>query len=387
MNATTISWTDFSINPIKYRNANSKVVWACVKKSAGCANCYAEATARRWDRGGPFTAEMMHGGVHDGGLSDGGLTPFLDEKELHHLLHSKKISGKKVFVGDMTDLFGEWVPFEMLDRLFAVMALRPDVTFQLCTKRPERMAEYLLRDRCGRTISLAGVGLYNERYPNAMPPEIIPGFSKHSIIQKWPLPNVWLGTTCENQAAADERIPWLLKCPAAVRFLSCEPLLGDVDLLGRDGGALMGYHDDDVSGGGLVRLPHSTPYIHQPRKIDWVIVGGESGPRARPCDVAWIRSIVRQCKTAGVACFVKQLGACVRGDYYEKNDTFRNRLVDGRRPILIHPDGARFDLNTYDARSFGQPPVGSMVETRMADPKGGEMWEWPEDLRVREMPS
>jgi protein gp37 len=133
------------------------------------------------------------------------------------------------------------------------------------------------------------------------------------------LPNVWLGVSVENQQYADERIPLLLQTPAALRFISAEPLLGPLDL---------------------------QPAVRY-APIDWVIVGGESGPGARPFDLAWARSIVQQCQAAGVACFVKQVGA---------------------KPV------------------FEGTPVGVFEGYDYEDPKGGDPSEWPEDLRVREFP-
>lgn len=144
---------------------------------------------------------------------------------------------------------------------------------------------------------------------------------------RWPLPNVWLGVSVENQEAADERIPLLLQTPAAVRFLSCEPLLERVDL------------------NRVPRLSHPCAPSLNGRGIGWVIVGGESGPGARPCELAWIRSIVDQCRAAGVPAFVKQLGAT---------------------PIRQTEDDQLWHIER--------------------DRKGGDMNEWPPDLRVREFP-
>jgi protein gp37 len=155
----------------------------------------------------------------------------------------------------------------------------------------------------------------------------------------WPLPNVWLGVSVENQHFADERIPLLLQTPAAVRFISAEPLLGPVDLdqfvwpaciVTRE------QHDADHGGGMWC----------DERCLDWVIVGGESGHGARSFDLAWARSIVSQCRAAGVPVFVKQLGA---------------------RP-LFHDGGGR-------------------TSEGLRHPKGGDPTEWPEDLRVREFPA
>src|SRR5690242_5082887 len=120
MQQTSIGWTNFSVSFLKYLNALGKVVWACVHASEGCRFCYSEALAKRWGRGKAFTAENMKG-----------LTPLFDTNEAQQVLRSKKISGKKVFVDDMTDLFGEWVSDEIIDQNFVVFAMRSDVTFQI----------------------------------------------------------------------------------------------------------------------------------------------------------------------------------------------------------------------------------------------------------------
>lgn len=240
----------------------------------------------------------------------------LDEHALTTPLKWKK--PRRVFVNSMSDLFHEGVPFEFVDRVFAVMALCPQHTFQVLTKRPERMAEYL--NSANRSFRIEGVGW---------------GLIKRPIeLAGWPLPNVWLGASCENQEWADERIPHLLACPAAVRFLSCEPLLGPIDL------HWLGSLCCEPSGEIHMRdeYPHRANYGPP---LDWIIVGGESGPGARPCDVAWIRSIVTRCRGAAVACFVKQLGSHV--------------IRCGQRLYL-------------------------------RDPKGGDPAEWPEVLRIREFP-
>lgn len=158
--------------------------------------------------------------------------------------------------------------------------------------------------------------------------------------------NVWLGASVENQQAADERIPHLLKVPAAVRFLSCEPLLGPIKLPFRYGDDP--YHSD--YGQSLIR-----------QHIHWVIVGGESGPGARPCRVEWIRSIVRQCKAAGVPCFVKQLGTAPQ--------------MTWREYCNWHPTPPAVDCHP------------STIETiRLRDRKGGDIAEFPSDLQIREFP-
>jgi len=313
VNLTKIEWCSrndgthgFSANPLKYRDASGNVVWGCIHASEGCRHCYAEALAKRYGRGGPFTAEAIKG-----------LTPFLDEAELHKMLTAKtiggvQVSGSRCFVGDMTDMFGPWVPDELLDRLFAVFALRPDVTWMTLTKRAERMREYFAAEFVDRSYEIT-CGMLAFAKPPMPKPVHIP---RH-LTARLPLKNAWMGVSVENQDAL-YRVDHLKDTPAAVRFVSFEPLLEDLGALMLDG-------------------------------IQWAIVGGESGPGARPCNVEWIRSIMAQCKAAGTACFVKQLGSY---------------------PIL----DPRYD------RSI------SGYTRKLRDRKGGDIQEWPEDLRVREFP-
>jgi protein gp37 len=157
---------------------------------------------------------------------------------------------KKIFVGSMTDLFGEWVPDWMIFALLDAMAAAHRQTFQILTKRPERASE---------TIS---------------------AWLRHVGREQLP-PNVWLGVSAENQATYNERVRWLSRCLAQVRFLSLEPLLDFIEL----------------AGPGKPIPP-----------IDWVIVGGESGPNARPLDLDWISGILAQCKCYEIPVFIKQLG-------------------------------------------------------------------------------
>lgn len=271
---TPIEWCDYSSNPIKYHNRETgNVVWACVKKSDGCTNCYSEALARRWNKGLPFARPNIDK-----------VEPFLDEKELRQLATDPKLSGTRVFIGDMTDIFGSWVPDAMLAHLFGVFASRKDVTFLCLTKRPERAATLLGSVRFPYDVRSTG----------------------HL---DWPLANVWLGTSVENQEAADERIPHLLKVPAAVRFLSCEPLLGPVDLFRYSEweGALRGV-GVVLSGGRTPDTPDypSEGYDDSYPGIDWVIIGGESGPKYRPMEITWLNDLANQCLNADVPVYVKQ---------------------------------------------------------------------------------
>ncbi len=177
------------------------------------------------------------------------------------------------FVDSMSDLFHEDVPNAFLDRVFNTMELVAATRhrFLILTKRPERMCAYL-----------AQRWRPNDLWPDGYRPA-----------------HIWIGTSAEDQRSADERIPHLLATPAAVRFLSCEPLIGPVDL-----NEWLWWDHTPMH---LQRDPEQYPEDWSPQEdLHWVIVGGESGPRARPMDLAWARSLVAQCRAAGVAVFVKQ---------------------------------------------------------------------------------
>lgn len=303
--------------------------------------------------------EKADGWCYDWTKADGSLTrkKALPDRLMEPLSWKKP---RRVFVNSMSDLFHEDVPFEFVDRVFAVMALCPQHTFQVLTKRPERMAQYLLLSGGkvnGKTlereghVGLEAMGITFDAQAAGMK-HVGRGVTLHrdGELVKWPLPNVWLGTSVEDQSRADERIPHLLRCPAAVRFLSCEPLIGPVDL------KPMLYGGTDMSG------------------VQWVIVGGESGANARACDVAWIRSIVKQCKESGVPVFVKQLGKWSAGTPHAPVHRW------------LFPDGATCTTPILRDTHWRDPPDGAIAWSLGGDPKGGKLSEWPEDLRVREWP-
>ena len=357
--STKIEWTDTTWNPVR----------GCSIVSAGCTNCYAMKQAHRF--AGP-------GGAYEGltTLTNGGPVWTGDVRLVPELLDAplRWRKSRRVFVNSMSDLFHESVPDTFIDQVFAVMALSPQHTFHVLTKRPERMrswggatgAEKAVR---GRAWEMLGY---------------MPKYEHHDVISRpWPLPNVWLGVSVENQATADERIPLLLRTPAAVRFVSCEPLLGAVriDDIYVDGDVLK-----PLVGLRWTRTPahFATPgmTVLQPPgpRIDWVIVGGESGPGARPCDVRWIRSVVGQCKAAGTACFVKQIGAQPRGWcalQAEKYIGESERDVDD--PDYCDAYEASEQSNTCNG--YGRKCHG--FDNR----KGADPSEWPADLRVREFPT
>ena len=205
---------------------------------------------------------------------------------------------RMIFVCAHGDLFHESVPDEWIDRVFAVMALAPHHTFQVLTKRPERMREYLLHGNMSRT-ELGRIAVIMD----AMDELENRGSSRFHDL---PLPNVWLGTSVEDQATADQRIPQLLAAPAAVRFVSAEPLLGPIDLL-------------------QARTAHNE--WEELIELDWVIVGGESGRHARPMHPDWATSLRDQCTAAAVPFFFKQWGEW--GPDQGPPDNSRDRIFEG----------------------------------------------------------
>jgi protein gp37 len=355
MTASKIEWTDFTWNPVR----------GCSRVSPGCGGanheggCYAEKMAARFsDPGQPyhgFAKRTKYGGAWTGKLA-------LIPEMLTLPLHWRK--PRRIFVDSMADLFAEGVEDEWIDRAFAVMALCPQHTFQVLTKRPERMRDYI--------GSRAGFMALNDVIAEILHQRRDVDIRAISFdYPTWPLPNVWLGTSVEDQQRADERIPHLLATPAAVRFLSCEPLLGPVDLQWAVSRNVL-----DIGAGFLVR-GHFAPGLETIRRLDLIIIGGESGPRSRPCWTPDIRSLVRQCQRAGVAVFVKQLGANVR----DRNDAGFEGCEPHEWPDM-DPSDIEHDLDgTLDGYQ------GAPVRVRLRDKKGGTMDEWPADLRVREMPA
>lgn len=270
---TKISWTDETWNWIT----------GCSKISAGCVNCYAAEAAK--------SARLQQFPQYQQVKGWNGEIAFV-ESQLNKPFKYRRPT--KFFTASMSDVFHENVLDEWRDKAFAVIEQCPQHTFQILTKRPQRMLEYI-----------------NSRYER-------------------PLSNVWLGVTCENQKAADERIPILMDTRSRIKFLSCEPLLGEIDLSHH----LNWFDEDDRS------------------IIDWVIVGGESGSSARPCHVGWIRSIVNQCQLLEVSCFVKQLGS-----------------------------------HSLKSSPYIEGVAVSNYRLQLKDKKGGNPEEWDSDLAVRRFPN
>jgi protein gp37 len=301
---------------IEWTNATWNPVTGCTKVSEGCRNCYAMTFAERF-RGTP-------GHYFENGFD---ITPRHDK--LDQPLRWQR--PRKIFVNSMSDLFHPEVPFDFIDQVFAVMALAPQHTFQILTKRPERMLEYFAVDE-KRWDKLADIAPYMEAHGWISPEDaanIAPPGSTLPKWPSWPLPNVWLGVSVENQKAADERIPLLLQTPAAVRFLSMEPLLGPVDLKNIEHGFL----NFDVVNGSFGGPDDSSQWTGSD-KIDWVIVGGESGRNARPMHPDWVRDIRDQCQASGVAFFFKQ-----HGEWAQVHDLRDNEpAIKGKKWFTFDPD-------------------------------------------------
>lgn len=340
--STKIEWTDQgeTWNPIA----------GCSKISDGCKNCYAIKDAVRLSGNpNPKIADKYRGTTKtdNGKMNWTGQINLASDDVLTQPIRWTR--PRKIFVNSMSDLFHENVPDEWIDKIFAVMALSPQHIFQILTKRPERMRSYLLgRSEISMKWFHKAKWIYQEIMVDENPERFFWDYSTGRHI--FPLPNVWLGVSVENQQTADERIPLLLETPAAIRFLSCEPLLGEIDF----------KRQCPVSCDG--ECGQTSPYkllgnTELDSTVDWVIVGGESGQNARPCNIDWIRSIVQQCKEADVPVFVKQLGSG-RSEY--------------SGAARIQPTG-----NIKDGQQ------GAFVYKHK---KGGDISEFPEDLRVREFP-
>ncbi|MDD3465579.1 MAG: phage Gp37/Gp68 family protein [Campylobacterales bacterium] len=278
---TNIDWTDFVWNPMS----------GCTKLSEGCENCYAADMAKRLQRIQETTGKDL-------GYSDG-FAVTLHPERLEAPLNHKK--GAKVFVNSMGDLFHEDVPFEFIDRVFAVMAVCPQHTFQVLAKRPERMREYILWQK-----------EYIKNTESALT-----AFSYKGIIQ-----NIWLGVTIESPKHKD-RADDLRNTPAAKRFLSLEPLIEDLGELNLDG-------------------------------IDWVIVGGETGANARPMHPDWVASIKAQCEAAGVAFFFKQWGEYITLPVGKLVTGYTYKYFgDGRQAVKI---GTKNTGHLIDGKEYREYP-------------------------------
>jgi protein gp37 len=326
---SAIEWTDATWNPTT----------GCDQVSPGCDHCYALTLAKRL-KAMDSPAYQQDG---DPRTSGPGFALQVHPDRLDQPLRWTR--PRTIFVNSMSDLFHPRVPDEFIARVFAVMAAAPQHTFQVLTKRPKRMRALLGND--GQTLLEA-----------TCDDETAMALYAHG----WPLSNVWLGTSVEDQQRADERIPALLDTPATVRFLSCEPLLGPVDLTGwlapnPDGARLAAEcavaiecrHGHDVCPT-CDGDPAST--------IDWAIVGGESGPGARPMHPQWVRDLRDQCTAAGVAFFFKQWGAWAPDTNFELN---------GAHTIVSEHGGDRPFTRGWGVTRVGKRAAGRLLEGRTWD--------------------
>lgn len=319
-----IEWTDHTFNPIG----------GCSIASPGCRDCYAQQLS-----GTRLATHPLYEGTttraKTGPVFNGHLTALpVDHPTWTWPLRMRGIKNPRrgagarnlVFVGDMSDLFHKDRPLGHIDRIWAVMALAEHLDFQVLTKRPEVMRDYVLElPSRAYDVGRAAAHLWNGDYPPGTFERVFTAVSK-------PLPNVWLGTSTEDQQRFNERWPALRDAPAAIRFLSIEPQIGPVDIrdalwIGEEGGIDFSY----------------TPR----QMLHWVIGGGESGATAREYHYSWGASLARQCAEAGVAYFQKQVGS--------------NPVDDLGFPEIAH-------------------------EVHLPDRKGGTMDQWPERLRIRQFP-
>lgn len=270
-----IEWTEASWNPIV----------GCDKVSPGCKHCYAIRDAHRMaGNPNPKISSIYEGlTVMNGSPNWTGMVRFIEERLTQPLRWKRP---RRIFVNSMSDLFHKEIFVETIARIFAVMAACPEHTFQVLTKRAERLS--LLNDPNFQRL------VFNEA-----------GDFTHAYDGEWPLPNVWLGVSCENQQTANERIPELLETPAAVRWLSLEPLLEMIDL-----GIPMPFVNSKSEDG-----------------IHWVVVGGESGHDARPMREDWVVRLRDQCVAVGVPFFFKQWGRYAPRTHQEANDAFDSDSV------------------------------------------------------------
>lgn len=260
-----IEWTEHTWNPIT----------GCTKLSEGCQNCYAENMAKRF--GGKNGFKLM-----------------LHPEKLDIPLKRKKPT--TYFVCSMSDLFHDDVPFEYIDYIWAIMALTPHHTYQVLTKRPQRMYDYFEKHFTRHKIGAIAAKYTKHFHPDGH------GCDPDICNSVFPLKNVWLGVTAENQKGANHRIPILLSIPAALRFVSIEPMLEAVNLLSDELGDILCRCE------GCLEYAKDEPERWQAQRLDWVICGGESGQRARTLNPLWVKNLQEQCSQAKVPFFFKQWG-------------------------------------------------------------------------------
>lgn len=297
-------------NPIRAKHKTSgKIGWHCEHVHEGCTNCYAERQNKAGARGG---TQLPYKPGHRKDVDI-----FLDEKTLLQPLRWK--APRTIFVESMSDLYGEWVSNEWLDKIKAAQALTPQHTYIELTKRPERMREYATNVEREAHWMNAVADMF-EVYPWTMD-RCCPIMGQRA---PWiPLPNVWVLVSCSTQEDADKFIPILLDTPLAIRGVSAEPLLGPID-----------FRLVKVPGSDNGESHYRKSALHGAPRLDWIIIGGESGGKsARPMHPDWARPIIAQCEEAGVACFLKQWGENSPAELLDDG-------VDPDTPWRMEPNGS-----------------------------------------------
>jgi protein gp37 len=348
---TKIEWATHTWNPWE----------GCTKVSPGCAHCYAEARNQRFHAGANWGPGAPRRRTKNWSAPFKWNAACAKQDELISSSSGFSSNTRARVFTSLCDWLDPEVPIAWLADFLKLIHDTPNLDYLLLTKRPETWhkrieeANYLLTQISQGAAHMAVKWLIGKEAP----------------------PNVWLGVSVEDQQRADERIPELLKIPANIRFLSVEPLLGPLDLESvgpnsrtahlYDGRGRPGCNGKQVCNPLTGEAPYYREFDGEPcvafrESLDWVIIGGESGPGARPCNVGWIQSLLAQCQLAGVPCFVKQLG-----DYCVTDNA---NCQDWPDEILIQGEGEGF--------AAGRVLLGK---------KGGDPSEWPEDLRVRKFPS
>lgn len=352
---TKIEWTDATWNPIT----------GCSVVSPGCTNCYAMKLAGTRLKHHPtragLTTDSKAGPVWNGQVR-------FNEGMLLDPLKWRR--PRMIFVCAHGDLFAESVPDEWIDQVFGVMMIAQHHTFQVLTKRPARMYEYICKDRSKFEIHRHAYSLWTTRKPALL-----------DRIDRWPLPNVWLGVSVEDQKRAEERIPVLLETPAEIRWVSAEPLLGPVDLtqLAQPNAGAGHYWvnalvEDQMGWFADERATRPTPkddlaFSELPR-LDWVVAGGESGPGARPMHPDWVRSLRDQCAAADVPFLFKQWGEYLpaidrdRDDPDWRRDYSHTYADDQPDMAWLNIDGG---CGFHGARFHVMQRVGKRVAGRLLD--------------------
>lgn len=295
MAASSIEWTDVTDNVFVVAGDDGRPDgWYCQKVSPGCQHCYAERiNGNSFFNGNGLAYRVMED------------VPKLMMRLDVMFKWARMRKPKKHFVNSMTDTFADFYPKEWIYELFDAMAAAPLQTFQVLTKRTERMYDVVTRWLLARNL--------------------------HHVPT-----NIWLGFSAENQEWFDKRAPWAIMTPA-LTFVSAEPLLGGIDL--------------DLNG-----MNYGIDYPEWSQRLDWVIVGGESGPNARPMHPDWVQNIRDKCVKAGVPFFFKQWGE------WGPSDLDQNYYKKSSRPVLYDINSNRVGDFGYQVFRHGKKEAGRLLD-------------------------